>query len=124
MHDTPLAVRLARIQGWFYLITGIWPLVAGTSFQWVTGFKADFWLAQTVGALLAVSGIVLLKAAKAGRITPEIMLLAGGQAAVLAGFDVYFVFQPRTTAVYWLDAMAELALVIGWTMAWRQGQRP
>lgn len=101
---TPAAQRraciLARIQGGFYLVTGLWPLVSGGTFQRVTGFKADFWLAQTVGLLLAVSGTVLLAAARARRVTREIGLLGALQAAVLAGVDLYGVYQPRTTRVY------------------------
>jgi cytochrome b subunit of formate dehydrogenase len=123
MSALPLAVRLGRLQGWFYFTTGIWPLVAGSSFQVVTGVKADFWLAQTVGALLAISGAVLWRAAKLNRITPEIMLLAAGQAAVLAVADVYGVFQPGTTPVYLLDAVVEATLVAGWARAWRRAQR-
>lgn len=117
MSSWPSGRSLARIQGWFYLITGAWPLVSGDSFQAVTGFKADFWLAQTVGLLLAVSGAVLLMAARHGRITPEIRWLAAGEAVVLGLVDLYCVHQPRTTRVYWLDAIVEAALVIGWIRA-------
>jgi len=119
---TPAAQRracvLARIQGWLYLITGLWPLVSGGTFQRVTGFKADFWLAQTVGLLLAVSGIVLLAAARARRVTREIGLLGALQAAALAGVDLYCVYQPRTTRVYWLDALIEVVLVGAWLRLW------
>jgi hypothetical protein len=71
------------------------------SFQAVTGFKADFWLVQTVGLLLVVSGAVMLRAASTGRITPEIGWLGAGQALELGIMDIYAVTQPRTTPVYW-----------------------
>src|SRR5437868_1530386 len=92
---------LAQLQGWYYLITGIWPLVSGQSFQTITGFKADFWLAQTVGLLLAVSGVAMIRAGRTSRVTMEIAWLALGQAAALAIIDVYCVSQPRTTRAYW-----------------------
>src|SRR4051812_49455177 len=81
---------LAQAQGWFYIVTGIWPVLSGRSFQAVTGFKTDFWLAQTVGLLLAVSGAVLVRAAQKNRVTPGIILLAPGQAAGLAAGGNFF----------------------------------
>jgi ABC-type Fe3+-siderophore transport system permease subunit len=111
--------RVARIQGWFYLLTGIWPLASANSFQLVTGFKTDFWLAQTVGSLLAVSGAVMLHAAKAHRVTPEIIGLSAGQAFALALMDVYAVFQPSATPVYLLDVFVEAALITAWLQVWR-----
>jgi signal transduction histidine kinase len=116
---TVAAASLARVQGWFYVITGAWPLVHGSSFQAISGFKADFWLAQTVGLLLVVSGGVLLRAVRAGRLTPELMLLAAGEAAALAAMDIHCVFQPRTTPAYWADAVIELSLVLAWARTWR-----
>lgn len=113
------ACALARIQGWFYLLTGIWPLVAGNSFQRVTGFKTDFWLAQTVGFLLTVSGLVMIRAARKRRVTPEIALLATLQAAGLIVVDISCVQMPGTTRVYLLDAMAEIVLVLAWLAIWR-----
>jgi ABC-type Fe3+-siderophore transport system permease subunit len=113
------AERVARIQGWFYLLTGVWPLASANSFQLVTGFKADFWLAQTVGWLLAVSGAVMLHAARARRVTPEIIGLGAGQAFVLALMDIYAVFQPSATPVYLLDVVVEAALIAGWLRVWR-----
>jgi hypothetical protein len=110
--------RVAQVQGWFYLVTGAWPLVAGTSFQAVTGFKTNFWLAQTVGLLLVVSGAAMLQAARKRRLTPEIMGLAAGQAAVLGVMDVYAVSQPGATGVYLLDVPVELALVVAWIRVW------
>jgi ABC-type Fe3+-siderophore transport system permease subunit len=111
--------RVARIQGWFYLLTGIWPLVSDTSFQLVTGFKTDFWLAQTVGALLVVSGAVMLHAAKVRRVTPEIIGLSAGQAFALAVMDIYAVLQPSATPVYLLDVFVEVALIAAWFHVWR-----
>lgn len=107
----------ARAQGWFYLVSGLWPIFSGDSFQEVTGRKADFWLAQTVGLLLAITGVVLILATRAGRITREIMLLGALQAAALTVVDVYCVFQPRTTRSYLFDAVVELGFVLAWCFA-------
>lgn len=110
---------VARAQGWFYLLSGVWPLLSAGTFQAVTGYKADFWLAQTVGLLLAITGVVLILAARANRITREIKLLGALQAAALMAVDFYCVFQPRTTWSYLLDAGVELGFVIAWCLTGR-----
>ncbi len=114
---------LAGLQGGFYMISGVWPLVAPDSFQAFTGQKMDFWLAQTVGVLIAITGIVLLRAAQRAAITAEIALLAGLQAAALGVVDIYCVGQPGTTPVYLLDAVAEFAIALGWVWAWSHRPR-
>lgn len=111
-----LAVRLAGAQGAYYLLTGIWPLIAGNSFQRVTGPKRDFWVAQTVGALLTVSGLVLLKTACGNRVIPDVAMLGGGQAAVLGAVDILCVRQPRTTPAYLLEAPVEFLLAGAWLL--------
>jgi hypothetical protein len=50
---------VAALQATFYVGTGIWPLVQRRSFERVTGPKADFWLAQTVGVTVAAVGLGL-----------------------------------------------------------------
>ena len=109
----PLRI-VGRIQGYFYIVTGAWSLIGPRSFQIVTGFKADFWIAQTVGAILALIGLVILLAVRARRITREIVVLGAGCALILGIADVLCVFAPRTTHAYWLDAVAEIAFAIAW----------
>jgi cytochrome b subunit of formate dehydrogenase len=53
---------MALSQGSYYVLTGLWPLLHRSSFLAVTGPKVDLWLVNTVGALLAVTGLVLLVA--------------------------------------------------------------
>lgn len=122
--QSPRLLRfVCSAQGWFYVVSGIWPLVSPYSFQIITGFKVDFWLAQTVGALLAVTGAVLVLAARAGRITREIALIAAGQACVLGVVDLYCVALPGTTRAYWLDAVVEFGLVTTWLAGWWSARR-
>src|SRR5438270_11614006 len=47
-----LMTVLYLVQGVYYLLTGVWPLVSIDTFQMVTGPKTDLWLVQTVGALI------------------------------------------------------------------------
>ena len=106
--------RTAQAQGVYFLATGIWPLVSRHSFERVTGPKVDFWLAQTVGVLIATVGGTLLLAGRRGRLTRELELLATGSAAGLGLVDVLFALRGRISKVYLLDAAIEAALVGAW----------
>lgn len=120
---TGFARTLAQIQGWFYLISGVWPIVSPGSFQAVTGAKQDFWLAQTVGIQLAIVGAALVSAARHRRLSRELAFIALGTAAALGIMDVYCVREPRTTPAYLLDAVAEAGLVVAWVLALRAERR-
>jgi hypothetical protein len=109
---------IAIIQGLYFFLTGVWPIVHMRSFLAVTGPKTDLWLVKTVGVVVGVIGIVLLVAAARGRVTPELALLAVGSAAGLAAVDVVYVTKRVIDKVYLLDALAEVVLIIGWGVAW------
>src|SRR5688572_21157874 len=109
---------IAIIQGLYFFLTGGWPIVHMRSFLAVTGPKADLWLVKTVGALVAVVGVVLLLAAGSGRVTSEIALLAVGSAAALGAVDVVYVAKRVIAKVYLLDALAEALLILAWGVAW------
>ncbi len=110
-------------QGLYFALTGVWPLVDMKSFMGVTGFKVDQWLVKTVGVLILVVGLVLLSAARARRISPEVLGLAVGCALGLTAIDVYYVLIDRIRDVYLLDALAEVALVAAWMVAWFSAKR-
>lgn len=109
---------LAWLQGVFYLLTGVWPLVSLGTFLAVTGPKVDLWLVKTVGILVAVIGATLLVGARRHRIGPELVVLAAGSAAGLAGIDLVYALSDRIWDIYLLDAVAEIALAIAWVGAW------
>ena len=113
---TPLII-ISTIQGLYFLLTGVWPIVHMRSFLAVTGPKVDLWLVKTVGALVAVVGAVLLVAALCGRVTPEAIALGIGCAAALGIVDVVYVAKRVITKIYLLDAAAEAALIAAWIVA-------
>ena len=98
------------------------------SFLVVTGPKVDTWLVQTVGALLAVTGVALTLAAQRRRLNGDWALVAGGQAASLGIVDVIFVSDDRISPIYLLDAAVEFPLAVGWlvlgVIACRRGLPP
>ena len=111
------------VQGLYFALTGIWPLLHIKSFMVITGFKVDQWLVKTVGILIGVVGLVLLSAARSRRISFEILGLAVGCALGLTAIDVYYVFIDRIRDIYLLDALAEVVLVVAWGIAWNSAKR-
>ncbi|HYC69822.1 MAG TPA: hypothetical protein VEB66_01360 [Opitutaceae bacterium] len=115
----PSVPQLARAQGAYFVVTGVWPLMHGTSFQALTGFKTNFWLAQLVGALIALIGGVLVAAARQRPFAAEFAALGAGSAFLLGVADLLCVPLPETTRIYWADAALEFGLVALWVLAWR-----
>jgi hypothetical protein len=119
----PDASLVARLQGTFWLVTGLWPFLHLKSFIWVTGPKQDYWLLYTVALLISVIGATLLAAGLRKGVTQEIKWLGMGGAAGLIFIDVYFALQDVIRDVYLLDAVAEGALIILWLWAGNKGLR-
>ena len=118
MNTTSLSERdVAGLQAAYYLGTGVWPLLHRRSFEQLTGKKTDFWLAQTVGVTVMSIGAALARAASSRRRPPpELRTVACANAAGLALIDVVFVARRQISAVYLLDAAAELALLGAWAL--------
>jgi hypothetical protein len=111
-----MLLKVARFQGAFYLVTGLWPILHIQSFQLVTGPKTDLWLVKTVGVLVTVVGAVLIAASRRHRITDEIILLAVGSALGLAAIDLVYALSGRISAVYLADAALEIGLAMLWVV--------
>jgi uncharacterized membrane protein len=116
------AAWLCVIQGLYYLLTGVWPLVSMRTFEAVTGEKIDDWLVKTVGALIIVIGGVMLLAGLRSQVPLEVAVLAAGSALALMGIDVWYTARGIIPRVYLLDAMAELIILACWTGAWLLGR--
>jgi hypothetical protein len=103
---------LARTQGLYFLATGVWPILSIRTFQRVTGPKVDRWLVRTVGVLVSIIGVVLLRRIR--NLDDDTLLLAAGSAASLGAIDVVYATKKRIAPVYFLDAIVELAFIAGW----------
>ncbi|NOK31960.1 hypothetical protein D7W79_39155 [Corallococcus exercitus] len=101
----------ADVQGAYFLLTGLWPLLHLRSFSRVTGPKPEGWLVKTVGGLVSAIGVTLLSARRHGRVTPELRQLAITSALSLLIIDVYYAGKRRLSPVYLGDAVLEAALV-------------
>lgn len=105
---------LLAFQGLFYFLTGIWPIVHMVSFLQASGVKTDLWLVNTVGALLAVSGLAFIFSASKNDTGPGIRAVAMGEAAALTAIDVTYVYLGTIPDVYLADAIAEVCLIAAW----------
>ena len=110
----PALGALLWIQGVYFLVTGIWPLLDIDSFQLVTGPKTDLWLVRTVAVLVTVVGMTLISAARRKAVTRETFILGVGSALALAAIDIFYVSIGRIARIYLADAAAELAIVLAW----------
>ena len=54
--------KVALVQGIYFFITGIWPILSMSTFLKITVPKTDLWLVKTVGLVLATIGAVLIYA--------------------------------------------------------------
>jgi hypothetical protein len=107
----------ALLQGGYYLLTGIWPILSMATFEAVTGPKTDDWLVHTVGVLVIVVGAVLLVAAAQHAVHAPVVLLAVGSASGLAAIEFYYVLRGVIWPIYMLDAVGELVLIALWAIA-------
>jgi hypothetical protein len=123
-----IGVILCWVQGIYFLVTGVWPLVSIQSFQAVTGRKtdhlvtgseSDHWLVNTVGVLVTANSVVLLAAAWRRRVTIDVATLGIASGIGLTAIDLIYVSRGTISAVYLTDAALESMFVVAWTWTWR-----
>ena len=99
-----------RVQGGYYVLSGLFPLISMAAFERVTGEKKDRWLVQMVGLLAASIGVSLLIGALEEEPDPAVLVLAATSALSFAGIDVVHTLRGRISPIYLGDAAAELTL--------------
>lgn len=110
---------VARAQGLFNVLGGLWPLVSLRSFEWVYGKKRDIYLQKTVGGLLFSIGYVQLAAGHSPKEMPTVRRLGLATATTLLAIDLAYIPRGEMRWTYWQDALCEL----GWIAAWIRTDR-
>jgi len=108
---------VALVQGIYFFVSGIWPILSMSTFLKVTGPKTDLWLVKTVGIILAVIGAVLVVAQINAEINSSIIFLAIGSALSLALVEFIYVAKRVISPVYLGDAFVELILILWWVLS-------
>jgi hypothetical protein len=119
----PSVSQLALIQGIYFFLTGIWPLLSLNSFLRFTGPKTDLWLVITVGILLTIIGVVLASAGIRKKVQLELNFLGFATAGSLAALEIYFTARGVISVIYLLDALIEMGFVLLWILAWVPRER-
>ena len=111
-----LAFLLMTIQGIYYVMTGIWPLLHMESFLAVTGPKEDIWLVRTFGVLTMAAGIGFLVSGIQKIISWPILATAMSAALGLIIMDTYYVLADIIWPTYLLDAVAQGCMLLCWML--------
>ncbi len=98
-----------RVQGLYYVATGIWPVLHLRSFMLLTGPKQDTWLVKTFGVLVAAIGTTLV-AHQSAATDRSAARVAVASALALSACEIVFVARGRVRPIYLADAALELAL--------------
>jgi hypothetical protein len=106
--------KTAKLQGTFYVINGLWPLVHMRSFEAVSGSKTDKWLVRTVSGLLITVGLEQFRATPGRESAAGARRLGVGTAITLAAIDFYYASKGRIPKVYLLDCALELFWIRSW----------
>jgi hypothetical protein len=106
--------KILLVQGLYFAITGIWPLLSIESFMFITGPKTDIWLVKTLGAIFFCEGACFLAAAVLREISVPVALLALMNALALIFVDVYYYSKGIIAITYLGDAFAELVFAVAW----------
>lgn len=110
--------RALQVQGAYYLVTGVWPVVSMASFELVTGAKHDEWLVKTVGLLAAVIGANVLAGASSPAFSRRTLILSVSSALAFTAIDLIYGGARVISPVYFVDAGAQVSLltliIIGW----------
>jgi hypothetical protein len=106
---------VALFQGFYYSLTGVWPLVSMASFEAVTGPKADVWLVKMVGLLsLSIGVSILIAASRNKKATTETIVLAILSAISFSYIDIYYAWHGIISSIYYCDACIEIVLIIAY----------
>jgi hypothetical protein len=108
---------IAKLQGAYWALTGIWPLLHMPSFLLVTGPKTDLWLVRTVAVLITMIGLTLIRAGLGKRVTSDIVFLGIASALGLAAVDLYFALNNVISDIYLYDAAGEAVIIGLWIWA-------
>jgi hypothetical protein len=105
------------VQGTYYLLIGLWPLVALDSLPTASAAADHAWSLPAFGLVVAVVGLWLLTAGRKRNALAEISRLGILVALVVASVDVLLVIHGTAPLVYLADAVIQCAFVLWWVRA-------
>jgi hypothetical protein len=107
-------ILLLKVQGGYYFLTGVWPIIHIDSFIWVTGPKDDIWLVKSFGLIIAIVGLTFIIGSRSNQFNWPVISLAMLSAVGFIAIDTYYVFTDIIPIIYLGDAVAQFILLILW----------
>lgn len=102
------------VQGIYFVVTGIWPLLNMASFITATGPKQDTWLVEMVGLLSTSIGLTYIVASLRRRALP--ILLGYSVSFSFLVMDLVYVMSGEIDQIYLLDAGIQAAFIVAVTV--------
>lgn len=112
------------LQGLYFMITGIWPLVHIESFLYITGCKTDIWLVKTVGLLILPYSVLCFYAVTNTKRNNVIAIVNIMCCLGLAGIDLYYYLKGAISWVYLIDLSLEIVFSTYWFFYLLYYQKP
>jgi hypothetical protein len=107
---------LLSVQGLYYALTALWPLIHMESFLFVSGPKTDLWLVKTFSVVLLCEGIGFLIAGLRREHAQSVYWFALSNATSLLWIDIYYSMAGLIRKIYLLDAAVQSLLLIAWLL--------
>ena len=104
---------LLIVQGIYYLLTGLWPLLRLNSLP-LTGSASPNWLPQPVHLLVLCTGVVLLKGSRDQNIKQGVKVLSIAAALALLLIDLYFPFSGTVSKLFIIDGILQFSCLVLW----------
>lgn len=98
------------IQGGYFVVTGVWPMINIESFIIATGPKQEIWLVQMIGLLSISIGLTFLQSALRRRPLPFFLGYTVSFSFLI--MDIVCVVRGIIDQIYLLDAVIQLLFLI------------
>jgi hypothetical protein len=102
--------KLVAFHAFYFLITGLWPLVSIDSFMFVTGWKHDIWLVKTVGLLTASIAVGLTVSLIRNKYELAFLIAIVCACLSFLYIDVFYWCKGVLRGVYLVDAAIQILL--------------
>jgi hypothetical protein len=107
---------LVIIQGSYYMITALWPLIHIESYMMLVGPITDIWLAKTVATMVIAISITMFFHLSLRTDHRPLVLLGVSSSLAFAYTDVYYSVTGTLSNIYLLDAAAEFLFMASWVV--------
>ena len=108
------------IQGWYYLIFGLWVAVGLATIQSHTfpepGFS-QFWMLRVIGVAVAIVGVFLIRASRRKSARSIFTALVIATPTLLAAGEIVAMLNSKLPPTFMIDSVMELGFLVWWVFA-------